>query len=292
MVNAMEIEKAIKTESGLDEFQVRLVKIDGVGLLTDHNEKSYLILDSLDYWYDLIQDAYPAKIKCSCKNDWFKVTFCYKYCEDSADIREVLVSTVCSRCGKNAQRMLVDIDYRPANELVDKPITYCEKPKIKYKYSHLSALWSPSDWERVFQFLTEELDLTAYYYYRKDKTWIFKALSLKQTLEIDQFLFVYFTRNEPENAVKYENERGAVVDRDIWRKQELIRIATFNVNGFTMFEILFCNQYIDKGDIKDKTAEFEEVTTRLMTWLKENFTSERYRNCFDSEEIWRKFHSL
>ena len=69
--------KTYSIEKGEDEFQVRLLKDDGVGLLTTKSDNNYLILDSLDYWYDLIQNEYPKKKKCTCKNEWFKVQFEY-----------------------------------------------------------------------------------------------------------------------------------------------------------------------------------------------------------------------
>ena len=55
--------KTIITPEGENEFQLRILKEEGVGLLTTRSEKSYLILDSLDYWYDLIQTAFPKKRK-------------------------------------------------------------------------------------------------------------------------------------------------------------------------------------------------------------------------------------
>ena len=284
----MEIKKTIITEAGLDEFQIRLLKSDGVGLLTDRSGNNFLILDSLDYWYDVIQEAYPSKIKCSCKNDWFKVAFYYKYRENSLDIKEVSVSTICSNCGKTANRMSVDIDYSPTNELLDTPLTYCKNPKIKYKYSRLSGLWSSADWAKVLKYLTEDLGLTAYYFYWENKKRFFKTLSIKQALEIG-LLCVYFSKEAPKNAELFSNESGPMIDYDLWRKQELIHMFRLNVMGFTMYFTLFCNQYINKGVVKDKTPEFEEITTTFVAWLKENFTSERYQTCFDNKELWLQF---
>jgi hypothetical protein len=60
-----EVTKIITTENGATEFQVRLLKDDGVGLLTTKKDENYLVLDSIDYWYDLIQNEYPKKKKFS-----------------------------------------------------------------------------------------------------------------------------------------------------------------------------------------------------------------------------------
>jgi hypothetical protein len=55
------LSKTITTAEGESEFQLRVLKEEGVGLLTTRSQRSYLILDSLDFWYDLIQTAYPPK---------------------------------------------------------------------------------------------------------------------------------------------------------------------------------------------------------------------------------------
>lgn len=73
-----EVTKNISTENGANEFQVRLLKDDGVGLLTTKNEENYLILDSLDYWYDLIQNEYPKKKNVTVKTNgfmWHLITY-------------------------------------------------------------------------------------------------------------------------------------------------------------------------------------------------------------------------
>ncbi len=58
---AEKIEKDIRTPDGEDEFQIRCFRDDAVGILTTRSEKSYFILDSKDYWYDLIQERYPNR---------------------------------------------------------------------------------------------------------------------------------------------------------------------------------------------------------------------------------------
>ena len=51
-----EIIKDIVTEKGENQFQIRILKDEGVGILTTQNNENYFILDSMDYWYDLIQN--------------------------------------------------------------------------------------------------------------------------------------------------------------------------------------------------------------------------------------------
>ena len=92
--------KEIVTPDGEDEFQLRYIQDDNVGIATTRSGKSYLILDSIEYWYDLIQDRYPPKRKCRCKNDFCKVRFGYIPRIGTDDYRAVTLTTICTECGK------------------------------------------------------------------------------------------------------------------------------------------------------------------------------------------------
>ena len=71
MFNSEEkIRKKINTQKGDDEFEIRFISEENVGVITSRSNESFFLLDSQEYWYDLIQDKYPVKRKCTCKNDF------------------------------------------------------------------------------------------------------------------------------------------------------------------------------------------------------------------------------
>jgi hypothetical protein len=290
---AMEIGKNICAANGSNEFQVRLIKDEGVGLLTDKSGGSYLILDSLHYWYDIIQNGYPKKLKCACKNEWFTVMFRYLYRDDSPDIREVQIVTTCCGCGKIAKRMSIDIDYSPTDSLVSAPIAYCEKPNIRYKFSETSSFWTEHDLERFLDFMLNELKLTAYCHYFKqpENVRVFEVLPFERASErAGRFLQVYFTHERIENAVTYEDEKGVIIDGNLWRNREMLTFSSINIYELgPMYFIKYCNQYISDGDVRDKSTAFETLTARIKTWLGENFINQRGANCFDGEEGYQKY---
>ncbi|MFN6077316.1 MAG: hypothetical protein ACK46Y_17310 [Fluviicola sp.] len=160
-----EVTKKITTENGTNIFQVRWLKYDGVGLLTTENEENYLILDSVDYWYDLIQNEYPKKKKCTCKNEWFYVEFNYTFRQDNDDISEIRIITTCSKCDKVSKPISLDIDYSPTKELFVNPITFCEKPNIKYKFQELTSYWSDHNLKDFLNFIFHDLNLNVYCWY-------------------------------------------------------------------------------------------------------------------------------
>ncbi len=150
------IKKDIITPDGEDEFQIRYIRDENVGVVTSRSNKSYLILDSIDFWYDLIQEKYPAKQKCNCKNDYFKLAFNYIPRIGTEDYRAVELISCCTVCGKQKKLSEIDIDYSPTSQLFENPITYCEQPKIKYKTYSLGGYWKEEAFRDLIEFLSQK----------------------------------------------------------------------------------------------------------------------------------------
>jgi hypothetical protein len=103
----------------------------------------------------------------------------------------------------------------------------------------------------------------------------------------------YFTREEIniENIKKLEGDEGIYINQDIWRKNEMIEFSDpVEINGYgTLYYIQYCNQFVNKGKIKEKSKLFEEDTTKLRSWLKAKFVTKRGNNCFDGVEAYTNF---
>jgi hypothetical protein len=289
----------IKTDSNEDEFHVRFLKDDGVGLLTTKTDKSYLVLDSLDYWYDLIQTEYPKKKKCSCKSEWFKVQFDYVARKDTSDFRKIKIITTCTNCGKTSKAMSMDIDYSPTDDLLSHPLTYCEKPSIKYKFSELTSYWADNDLNNYLNFIFNELKLNVYCWFFKhpEGKRYFQKVSYEKAVEIitvnHRYLDFFFSEKEinADEMVKGEDEKGVYLKQDIWRKNELIELSSpFAISGYgLLYYTRFCTQHLDKGEIVDKSKSFENITNQLKNWLADKFISKRGTNCFDGQAAFEKF---
>jgi hypothetical protein len=289
--------KSITTENNENEFQVRFLEDEGVGLLTTKTGINYLVLDSLDYWYDLIQDEYPKKKKCKCKNEWFTIKFTYTSILNSEDIKEVEIETTCTSCKKKTMAMTVEIDYAPTDELIHQPITFCEQPKIIYNYSELTGLWSEVDLIRVFDFIFSELKLNVYGWYFKlpEKVRCFEKLDFKKVKDVlvhHNYIDFYFTKDDLkiEDYISNTSEIGVALKNDIWRKNEIIELSSITMSGIgedgsgnaNLYYLEYCNQHIVAGEVLDKSKVFEAMTNQLVFWLKENFISKRGKNCYDS----------
>ncbi len=294
-----EITKNISTENGANEFKVRLLKDEGVGLLTTKNDENYLILDSIDYWYDLIQNNYPKKNKCSCKNEFFFIQFRYTPRQDTDDIREIGVVTTCTKCKKVSRPISIDIDYSPTNELIENPITFCENPNIKYKFKELTSYWSGNNLKDFLQVIFFDLKLNVYCWFweHPENKRRFEKVSFDKAMQIitanHGYLNFYFSANELDTTsyIKLTDDNGVYLKEGIWRRDEIIQLtAPFVMMGYgLLYYINFCNQYLDKGSVKDKSAHFDKTTSQLHAWLKAKFITKRGANCFDGEEAYDKF---
>lgn len=271
------ITKEIVAPNGENEFQIRYIQDDDVGVVTTRSGMSYLILDSIDYWYDLIQDRYPQKRRCHCKNDYFKLRFNYIPRIGTDDYREVTLTAICTECGKEKEIAEIDIDYSPTAQLFESPITYCEQPKIKYKLQSISGYWGTETFRDLISFLSKRQLLVYCCYWTQENKWGLKQLD---TEELNRFLFIdelryshiYFSMESLDEL--FTNPFSWDSIRNIWRKREIIQfdspLKVCLPGGLKDFySIKCCSEYINAGKVKRKRREFCELIQEFLLFYKE-----------------------
>lgn len=271
------IRKCIITPDGEDEFQLRYISDENVGLLTTRSEKSYLILDSIDYWYDCIQNSYPSKRKCKCKNDFFKLHFDYVPRVGTDDYRAVELTSCCTECGKQRKFATISIDYSPTEQLYEQPITYCEKPKIKYKNYSIGGYWKEEAFYKLIDYLSQQQLLIYGMYLDKGKRFVknFNTEELKRFLfeEKKRYLNIYFSTESLEVLLnkQFSDDRGIRIDNDIWRKEEIIILySPIMVEGSGLFyQMDFCSEYIEAGQVKAKSEDFCKLAQKVWEYCRE-----------------------
>jgi len=270
--------KYIITPDGEDEFRIRYISDENVGLLTSRSERSYFILDSIDYWYDCIQDRYPPIKKCRCKNDFFKLYFDFIPRIGTDDYRSVELISCCTECGELKKFAAVDIDYSPAAQLYDKPIAYCEKPKIKYKTYSLEGYWHDEAFYDLTEFLSQQQLLIYCYYWDKGKRLVnrFSPKELRRFLfeEKNRYLNIYFSAKPLEVLFdkQLSDNNGIYIDADIWRKEEIVKLhSPLTVAGIGQFyKMDLCGEYIESGQVKSKSEEFCKLTQKIYEYGKKS----------------------
>lgn len=273
------ISKSIVTTDGENEFQVRYMRNESVGILCTPTGKSYFLLDSKDYWYDLIQENYPPVMKCSCKNDRFNLTFIYTPRVGTDDFREVSIDCSCTVCKKTKRLPAIKIDYSPSARLLEQPITFCKQPKIKYKTYSLKGYWSAEELTGLVQYLLEKnLSVYCWCWDSKDGKRCVKELSETELYALltgngEPYVAVYFSEEPLEHIPDaiYSNEKGVFVRQDIWRKYCVIELhAPFMVMTYGKFyQMEFCSEYLDKeGEIVPKPASFCTLVQEFQKYSK------------------------
>ncbi|MBQ8414617.1 MAG: hypothetical protein IJX58_05165 [Clostridia bacterium] len=283
MLDEREISKEIISSAGEDEFQIRYIRDENVGILTSRSGKSYFILDSKEYWYDLIQGKYPSKQKCSCKNDFFKVRFDYLLRKETDDFSSVELISQCTECGKIKKFSRVDIDYSPSSHLFENAITYCEQPKIKYKTYNIGGFWEKGALFELIEFLAQKQLLIYLWYWNESGKRCFKQVDFVELTkflsdENSKYLGIYFSFEPLEQIsnISYQDEKGIYIDRNLWRKKELIKIDSpirvMSDNRIKLcYNMEFCSEFLDSnGMVNFKSDDFCKLVKALLKYIKEN----------------------
>lgn len=283
----MDIENDIVTNDGEDTFQIRLIKSEGIGLVTTKSGKNYLILDSSDYWYDLIQVGYPKIKKCSCKNDWFKVKFKYYYREHYDDIRRIEVKTICVNCSKVLIVSKIDIKYSPTEQLIKTPLVYCENPDIKCKIKAIMQVLELNDFYKILDYFSEiGFLIYCWYWNYESKKREFKMFSEKEIKQlnissighfsfIDKFFNIYIANEtmNVDNCILTTDKHGIYMKENLWRKEEIIAIGNlYMVNEGMYYMFQYSTQFIkNTGEVENKSEEFAEKILKFENWFNEKY---------------------
>lgn len=272
------IRKEIVTPDGEDEFQIRYIRNEDAGIVVTRSGKSYFILDSIEYWYDLIQNKYPTKQKCRCKNDYFRLCFQYVPRIGTDDYKAVELISCCTECRKQRKFAEIDIDYSPTAQLFRQPITYCKQPKMKYKLQSICGEWGEEAfYDLIFFLLQKQLLVYCFYTTPENKLDIkrFDAEELKQHLAAGHMDYweIYFSM-EPLDDLFGELHRNPWY---VWRKREVIQInypikvliKNGEKYGKYSYSIDCCSEYIDAGQVKRKSESFCRLVQEFLEYSKE-----------------------
>lgn len=289
--------KNLITDSNEDVFSFRLNRDESVGLATTESGNNYLLLDSIDYWYDIIQEHYPAELKCKCGNKLFRARLEYHTRLASDEFNAIELITACTKCHAEKSQMTVEIDYSPTGHLYRNPLVFCEKPKIKYHLSDFSAFWTPSD---LILLLETARDLGCNFYvwkFDQDGRRSFNAAGYDDACGCaasGNFLRIFLSKTVSAFDLT-DTPKGPYVNDREWRQKEIIVVHSpidmcyGDVTGY-LYRINYCTDYIQRGAVEKKSEDFLALTTEIESLLARSFSSRRGRNCFDNErELMRLF---
>lgn len=294
-----------------DKFELRLLRDEALASARCVTcSANYLLLDSKDYWFDVIQKGYPRVTRCSCKNESFRLRIDYNI-RDDGDIDYIEMHSICSACGKARRQLDFEVDYCGTAHLLKKPLAPCKNPKVLYDLKDLNLLLTLPDMLRIVDHLAEQRCEFLSNVRRAD-SWVAvrqNAAQAKATIERDKYLFIYAM---PHRVEVPEDQLNANTKEDaFWKRSEVIRIgskhhvcthqfgenppgicycsdppthASYTEIGLS-FYIAFSNQFVRGEKIVQKSEAFRRVTASLLAMLQDEFVSWRSPYCFDNPDV-------
>jgi hypothetical protein len=262
----------------VQEFGLRLKRNEQIGLLTCSTQHHSLLLDSRDYWADVLQDGRPPLSRCSCGSILFRVRLEYEL-RSTGDVRNVSVMPTCARCGKAQRPMIVDIRYSPTEQLIEKPLDAIERPWLQPKRREITALWLPSDAEKFARHLAEP-STTRTFVRSPGHKYVecrFEEVQFYPELKRD----LLFT-NLPEIA--------APSRRDPHRDGPFLRLSGPTHMGYSpslqnhhlLHYVQYSKEVIVDGRPEAQPRSFLEFAEKACDWLVENYVSQRGKNTADN----------
>ena len=294
-----------------DQFELRVLRDEAVAtarcLACSAN---YLLLDSQDYWFDVIQKGYPRVTRCACKSQSFRLRIDYSV-RDDGDVDYIEVHSICSACGKTRRRLDFEVDYGGTEHLLTEPLVRCKNPKILYDLKDISLLITLPDMIRIVDHLAADGSGEFLSRVREDDVWTLirqDAAEAKETIEKRKYLFVYALPTAI--AVSEDEVKTIPMEDSFWKRSEVIRIGSkchvceyqFEGRSYVShcgspptragetelglsFELNFSNEYVRGEQIVSKSEAFRRVTGSLLSMLQNEFVSWRAPSCFDNPDV-------
>jgi hypothetical protein len=279
---------AVCPKCGSREFQLRLLKDEGIGAATCMAcSRNYLLLDSADHWFDVIQQGYPRTSRCSCRSESFHLRFEYEYRNDG-DIQQIDAWSTCAACGKSRRAMRIEIDYSPTAKLVRRPLTYCRNLKTLYNLHELTLYATKADIIRVVHFLADDQRCELTGWLQEKNQWVQRRLDAdgsKRAIMSDRYQMIY-AMPVPITIPEEEVETARKEDR-FWKRSEVIRIGShismvWGSRTGRLYYVHFSNEFVERGRVTPKSAKFQRATGAFVRWLKAEFVTWRGVDCFDN----------
>ncbi|MRS05211.1 hypothetical protein EG832_18655, partial [bacterium] len=279
------MKKDLACHCGDSIFTLRLNALEEVGVITCSFGHHSFLLDSRDYWGDVIEDGKPRESQCKCKSKTYKVALSYTFRTDRPDVSQVDVIARCHNCGYERLAMTIEIDYGPTTRLMDHPLDPCDNPWLRTRKVKCSSLWEQKDLE---DFICHVMDQNIKAYLVTSNS-VHPSLDKAELLDLlrrtpswDLYLFVDENNHPCEEVVAWK-EKPVV---HVWGPQIMVDKTGSSTN---MYFIEYAEEVIRGAQVIRQPEKFLTFTKVMTNWLKETYTSERGKDSFDNSALYQKF---
>jgi hypothetical protein len=263
---------------------MRLKREEQVGLLTCAVGHHSLLLDSQDYWGDVLQDGRPKQSRCRCGNTLFKVTLEYEF-RDDGEVRTVLIKPTCTVCAREQSPAMVGIKYALTSGLISRPLNRIERPWFHPKRREITSFWKPVDAERFATYLVSTLGARVF---SKVAAYEYKECNLENIqfypeLKCD-LLFTNLQTIQP--PPQQDAEKAAPFLRltsPLHMGYGLERTSSELDSNIGLLHYIRYTEQVMRGiDLETQPETFLTFTRQAREWLAKNFVSLRGKNTMDN----------
>jgi hypothetical protein len=277
------VEQDLACACGERRFRVRVDRDEQVGLLTCAEGHHSFLLDSHDYWDDVIQDHKPREHRCKCGGRDHGVHLDYELRENGA-VRTIAVELRCVLCKHAVLAATFEIDYEPTDELISRPLEPCDEPWLTAKRTTVTALWIPKDLEDLLRYLGESELAHCYYAGFEERPRLASAAEICRALGSGP-RDLYFSTSELDFPSGLDG---------CWKRMPVIHVSTPTTMGYrtgngSLYYVEWANQLLVARRIVAQEAGLLELADRLEAWLRTRFTSARGKRTFDNHA---EYHRL
>jgi len=283
------LENTCRCACGAEEFQVRLKRDEQVGLLTCAAGHHSLLLDSREYWADVLQDGRPKLSRCRCGGTLFRVNLEYEF-RQGGDVRCIQVRSVCTACSRGQSPTDIDIKYSPTDQLVIRPLDPIEEPWRQPKRHQMTAFWKPADAERFATYLAESLSARIF---SEDSPYQFKEVSLADVEFYPELKHsLLFTNldgmNVPQGRDPESSSPFLRLNGPFHMVYSLPRDLSSTENTRLLHYIKYSHEVVRGGVLEKQPIQFLTFAREACDWLSRNYVSLRGRNTADNLEEYLK----
>jgi hypothetical protein len=280
--------KRLKCACSRAIFRVRVDAAEQVALLTCDAEHSSFLLDSADYWGDVLQNGRPKEKKCRCGEKRFVVTLDYAFREAGTSVQAVEVGLACAACRARRTPVTFEIDYEPTDSLVDAPLVPCAHPWLKAKHVEITALWKEADLEELVAYaagLDASIVLAAGW---RERPVVLERRRLFDQVDFDRPYDVFMTNASVELPEKL---------RDAWRRAPVVHVGSpihmrYRTGEGDLYYVHYAEERLEGPSVVAQPVSFVAYARGLVHWLRERFVSERGKNTADNPEEWQRLRGF
>jgi hypothetical protein len=262
---------------GSSTFTIFPVRVEGVAVVkcVGGGHSSYL-LDSADYWADIIQDRRPRALKCACGSDEFRLRLEYDFREGTVSVRGVHVGATCARCSRERDVLDVEVDYEPTEALVESPLVAVDNPWQQPKRVSITALWTPAAFDAAIEQLVETQGATAFLLEHGKATRPAGRAEIEQAHRSERYFRVWFTVGGTAPAD----------ERDPWKTGPYLQLGSPTVMNYAggqgrLYYVEYAPQTRSAQGLIPQAADFLALCQGFREWLSRSFISSRGALCFD-----------